>query len=560
MAKSINGYIDGKSVQANTGETILSVARKNKIEIPTLCHLKEFNEVGFCRLCVVEVEGQKDLISSCDTAFEDGMVITTNSNNVENARSSVLSLLASKHRFNCFVCPKEDECTFYDRLKDQDVVITDFGSSNGRKKEFIDGDAIVQDLSKCVVCKKCVSICSKGSQTKTLKFHDDLGVDADVSPTKGLTFAEDGCINCGACLKVCPTGTLQIKDNTKELRQLLKNDENTVIAQLSYESVYALTENDNVETFEDRLNISLELLDSLGFDYHVSLDLGTNIAIEKQVEALKKHMASNSKIPFMNSNSYSFVKYIENFAEELIPGLFPVKSEHLAQAVAIRNVVAEEKGLDLENVKIVSILPEMGNKEEILREDNKELVDLVITTNELALLRKNVKSNKDSKARIGAETTNTELTIKPLIEGYELTNPSVTDAVVSAVFNAKLGFKVVDEDKFANLSIATVNGKNILKAETGAGAKQLAKYLSETENHNVIYVIGSGNRGGNMSGSGQPLVKESIFEIGAKRGKLAAELATNPRSYNSNEELNAIASKLNDDMLKTSFKKNNLKR
>ncbi len=559
MAKSIKGYIDGKAVEVNAGETILSVARRNNIEIPTLCHLKEFNEVGFCRLCVVEVEGQKDLISSCDTPFEDGMVITTNSKNVENSRKSVLSLLASKHRFNCFVCPKESECTFYDRLSDQDVEITDFGSSKGRNIGIIDGPAIVQDLSKCVVCKKCVSVCANVSATKTLKFHDDLGADTFVSPTKGLTFAEDGCINCGACLKVCPTGTLQVKDDTAVLKNLLKGDENTVIAQVSYETIYALTERDKVETFEERLNIVLELLETLGFDYHISLDLGTNMVIEKQAKALKKHLESGSKTPLIASD-YSFAKYIENFADELIPNLFSGKSEHLSQAVAIRNVICEEKGLDVSKVKIVSILPTIGAKEEILRDDNKGLIDLVITTNELALLRRNVKFNNQSKARIGIDTSIKKLTIKPLIEGYEKTNPTITDAVVNEVFKAKLSFQPIDDKKFSKLSIANINGKGIIKAETGTGAKQLVKYLSETAGHNIVYVVANGTTGGSMNGSGQPLSKEDFFTVLARRNKLAAELKAEVRTHTSNDELNAIAGKVADDMLKTSFKKNNLRK
>ncbi len=559
MAKSIKGYIDGKAVEVNAGETILSVARRNNIEIPTLCHLKEFNEVGFCRLCVVEVEGQKDLISSCDTPFEDGMVITTNSKNVENSRKSVLSLLASKHRFNCFVCPKESECTFYDRLSEQEIEITDFGSSKGRNIGIIDGPAIVQDLSKCVVCKKCVSVCANVSATKTLKFHDDLGANTFVSPSKGLTFAEDGCINCGACLKVCPTGTLQVKDDTAELKNLLKDDENTVIAQVSYETIYALTEKDRVETFEERLNIVLELLDTLGFDYHISLDLGTNMVIEKQAKALKKHLESSSKTPLIASD-YSFAKYVENFAEELIPGLFTGKSEHLSQAVAIRNVICEEIGLDAAKVKIVSILPSIGAKEEILREDNKGLVDLVITTNELALLRRNVKFNNASKARIGLDTTINELTIKPLIGGYEKTNPTISDAVVNEVFKTKLTFQALENKKFDKLKVANINNKMVIKVETGAGAKQLAKYLSETEGHKVVYVIARGNTGGSMNGSGQPLLKEDFFTVLTRRNKLATELTSAVRSHTSNDELNVIAGKVADDMLRTSFKKNNLRK
>ncbi len=559
MAKSIKGYIDGKAVEASVGETILSVARKNNVEIPTLCHMKEFNEVGFCRLCVVEVEGQKDLISSCDTPFEDGMVITTNSKNVENSRKSVLSLLASKHRFNCFVCPKEGECNFYDRLSEQEIEITDFGASKGRNIGIIDGPAIIQDLSKCVVCKKCVSVCANASATKTLKFHDDLAADTFVSPTRGATFAEDGCINCGACLKVCPTGTLQIKDDTVALKQLLKDVENTVVAQLSYETIFALTEKDKVENFEERLNIVLELLDTLGFDYHISLDLGTNMVIEKQIKELKRHLESNSKNPFIACD-YSFAKYIENFAEELIPGIFKGKSEHLAQAVAIKNIICDEKGLDASKVKIVSILPSIGAKEEILRDDNKGLVDLVITTNELSLLRRNVKFNNESKARIGIDTSVIDLAIKPLIDGYEKTNPSITDAVVNEVFKGNLSFQPIEDKKFNKLSIAIASGKGIIKVETGAGAKQLAKYLSETEGHNIVYVIASGNMGGSMNASGQPLLKEDIISVRARRNKFATELKSTARSYSSNDELNAIAGKVADDMLKMSFKKNNLRK
>ena len=234
--------INGEVVKVKKGTTILNAAKSIGIDIPTLCFIKEINEIGFCRICVVEVEGEQDLVSACNTEISNGMVITTDSDKVIQSRSATLQLLASKHRFDCWRCPKDGMCEFYDLLKEFDVTFEEFGLGKGRNPERIFGAGISEDQSQCILCKRGVAVCNDVVTAKVLKFRDDDGMNPVVSPTPGLAFDEAGCIFCGQCVNTCPTGTLFETNNTKDVEALLRDKDNFVVAQISDQANSALAE------------------------------------------------------------------------------------------------------------------------------------------------------------------------------------------------------------------------------------------------------------------------------------------------------------------------------
>ena len=266
--------INGTAVKVKNGTSILRAAESVGINIPILCFLEEVNEVGFCRLCVVEVEGEQDLISSCNTPVKNKMRIYTDTKRVLESRKTSLQLLASKHRFDCWRCPKEGHCEFYDMLKQHDIEFDEFGPSTGRYEDVITGLGITQDQTKCILCKRCVSVCAEEVTTRVLKFRDDDGLNPVVSPTVGLTFDQAGCINCGQCISVCPTGTLFDTDHIVQVEELLDNKKQFVIAQTTPEvksaiiEEFGLDKDTSCKKVDEMLNDALE---QLGFDH--SLDV-----------------------------------------------------------------------------------------------------------------------------------------------------------------------------------------------------------------------------------------------------------------------------------------------
>ena len=191
-----NITINDIPVKVKNGTTILNACKSIGVKIPTLCFIAEINEIGFCRICVVEVEGEQDLVSACNTEITNGMVVKTDSELVLESRKNTLRLLANKHKFNCWQCPKDGECEFYDMLKTYDITFDEFGPSVGRNPEVILGTGISMDQSKCILCKRCVAVCQEVVTAKVLKFRDDDGLNPFVSPTVGLAFDETGCIFC----------------------------------------------------------------------------------------------------------------------------------------------------------------------------------------------------------------------------------------------------------------------------------------------------------------------------------------------------------------------------
>ncbi|QMS84468.1 [Fe-Fe] hydrogenase large subunit C-terminal domain-containing protein [Candidatus Xianfuyuplasma coldseepsis] len=306
--------INGTTVKVKNGSTILSAAKSIGIDIPTLCFIEEINEIGFCRICVVEVEGEQDLVSACNTEIKSGMVIHTDSEKVIQSREATLQLLASRHRFDCWRCPKDGMCEFYDLLKQHDVVFDEFGPGIGRSKDIIAGSGISQDQSKCVLCKRCVAVCQNVVTANVLKFHDDDGMNPFVSPTVGLSFDQTGCVFCGQCVKACPTGTLFETDSTTEVLQFIRDDNNQVVVQLDKQASIAIAEEFGypLETpFEETIGKTYEALEKLGFDVITNTDLGEDIQAIATAREFIKRRETGGTFPVFTTTCAASNRFVE---------------------------------------------------------------------------------------------------------------------------------------------------------------------------------------------------------------------------------------------------------
>lgn len=391
-----NITINDIPVKVKNGTTILNACKSIGVKIPTLCFIEEINEIGFCRICVVEVEGEQDLVSACNTEVTNGMVVKTDSELVLESRKNTLRLLASKHKFNCWQCPKDGECEFYDILKTYNIVFDEFGPGVGRNSEVILGTGISMDQSKCILCKRCVAVCSEVVTAKALKFRDDDGLNPFVSPTVGLSFDETGCIFCGACVNVCPTGTLHETDHINRVEAMLRDPNKFVVVQpapavrASIGEEFGMEIGTPVKEVEGKMYRALKLL---GFDNITDVNWAADLTVMEEGTELIDRLQNGGKLPMFTSCCPSWVRYTELYRPEYLENLSTVKSPHMMQGSLIKHYYAPKYlKKSPKEVFVVSVMPCTSKKYEIERpemeSDGVRDVDAVLTVRELAKMIK----------------------------------------------------------------------------------------------------------------------------------------------------------------------------
>lgn len=541
--------INGEVVKVKSGTTILNAAKSIGIEIPTLCFIKEINEIGFCRICVVEVEGEQDLVSSCNTEIKSGMVITTDSNKVIESREATLELLASKHRFDCWRCPKDGMCEFYDLLNEYDVTFEEFGPSTGRNPEQIFGTGISQDQTKCVLCKRCVAVCTNVAAAKVLKFRDDNGINPIVSPTPGLAFDEAGCTFCGQCVKACPTGTLFETDHTKEVEALLRDKNTTVIAQISSLANSALAEEfgyDMDHPATETFGKTIRALELLGFNEVTTVDLGEDMQSFATAKEVITRLESGNHLPVITSTCPATTRYLELYKPELLDNLSTVKSPHILQGALLK-----EKLVKAKNIKVVTIDTCTSKKYEVTREElttnGEKNVDYVLTVRELAKLlkRKSIPFKKLENKEYKSELTGP---VTPLVKrGALLSTLNTMSELLDNKPLKAVNFKIVRGKEF---NVATglikeaqvvINGQklNVAIVQGAAAFKEMFDNLQGKKQYHLIEMMTC--PGGCINGGGQPFSSLPVEDVISKR---CASLGFNNNLPISNPTHNELVQKL----------------
>ncbi len=540
----IKATINNKVVKAKHNQTILAVAKENGIYIPTLCYLKKYNEIGYCRLCVVEIKGNKNLISACNTILESGMEINTNSKKVLNSRRTTLKLLSANHRFDCFNCPREQQCNFYEQLKYHEIDDDEYETSSGRHLCFIKGNAVTQDLSKCILCKRCVSVCQTQGGANVIKFNDDVGYRPRVSPIDKVSFDKTGCTSCGACIRTCPTGTLQITSSKEQLENFVQSD-NIVVAQISHYVYSALHEEIKKPFFQNNQEVVYSLLEQIGIDYYVDDNLGIDLLTHYQEEEFKDRLETNSNLPFITSDSPALTSYVEHYQPQYLTNLSTVKPAYQLQAEALKKIVAKEKEIDVSKVKVISITQCLSAKNQITSENSN--VDLVLTTAELGKYAKRKKLSF------------TPVPLKKLKPLYQIDNLLSNSAIESIVYsndqNEILNFKSVSK-AYPSLKEATTTlfGKKIkILAVMGNGAfKEMVEFLAES-NKKYHFIEARGCLGGCINGGGQPQNIKELEKVFAVREKNYQKLAVSRRNIKRNVDFKNKVKNLSLNY-KTTFK------
>ena len=386
----INLTIDGRNIEVPEGTTILQAAAKLNIDIPTLCYLKEINEIGDCRMCLVEVEGKRGFATSCIQKVEEGMVVHTKTPEVLEARKTMLDLILSNHHQDCDNCVRKENCELQDLIKQFDKEKTVYEGTKNIYEIDDKSPSIVRDPNKCILCRRCVSMCNKVQKIGAIGVTE-RGFNSCVSTAGHNSLNDVNCTFCGQCIEVCPTGALREKDSTQIVCDKI-NDKNTyVIVQTAPSVRVALGEEFGMPIGTNVEGKMVNALKQMGFDKVFDTNTGADFTIVEEGTEFIKRLQNNDNLPMITSCCPGWVKYIEMNYPENIGHLSSCKSPHEMFGALLKTYYAKKEGIDPSKMFVVSVMPCIAKKYERQREEMKQDVDAVITTRELARMIKQAK-------------------------------------------------------------------------------------------------------------------------------------------------------------------------
>ncbi|WP_069997511.1 NADH-dependent [FeFe] hydrogenase, group A6 [Cellulosilyticum sp. I15G10I2] len=391
--------IDGKETSVAAGSTILEAAKAVGVHIPTLCHLdlhdtKMVNQAASCRICVVEVEGRRNLAPACATPVTNGMIVNTRSVKVLNARKVVLELLLSDHPKDCLVCEKSGRCELQDVAVKFGVREIKIGKDGAQSTYPVDtSKAIVRDMDKCIMCRRCETMCNK-VQTVGALSGINRGFNAVVSTAFEADLLDSVCTHCGQCVAVCPTGALCEKEHAWDVVRHLADNDKVVVVQTAPAVRAALGEEFGMEAGTLVTGKMVAALRALGFDYVFDTDFAADVTIMEEgaelIDRITRFQAGDESVslPILTSCCPAWVNFIESQFPDLLNIPSTARSPQQMFGAIAKNYFAEKYNIPREKMVVVSIMPCLAKKYEAARPEFNNDVDLSISTRELAHLIK----------------------------------------------------------------------------------------------------------------------------------------------------------------------------
>lgn len=383
--------INGIEVTAPKGTTILEAARMANIEIPTLCYLKDINEIGACRLCVVDVkEGPRPakLCAACVYPIAPGMEVQTNSPKVIEARKMNLELLLSNHNRSCLSCVRSGNCELQALCKQYGV--ENEGRYDGTKtpSEIDDSAAhMIRDNSKCILCRRCSAVCEKVQGVGVIGANE-RGFATNIGSAFGMGLGETSCVACGQCIAVCPTGALHEKEYIDDVLEAISDPTKYVVVQTAPATRAALGEAFGLPIGTNVEGKMVAALRRIGFDRVFDTDFAADLTIMEEATEFLDRVQNGGKLPLITSCSPGWIKYCEHYFPDMTENLSSCKSPQQMFGAVLKTYYAEKMGIDPANIVSVSIMPCTAKKFEIGRDDQSAAgvpdVDFALTTRELA--------------------------------------------------------------------------------------------------------------------------------------------------------------------------------
>lgn len=386
----INLKINNVPVSVEPGTTILQAAKSIGIKIPTLCYLKDINEIGACRVCVVEVKGARNLVASCVYPVNEGMEVFTNSERVLQARKTTIELLLSNHRKECLSCERNTNCELQTLAYEYGCDANKYAGVMCTEPQDSSTEYLIRDNTKCVLCRRCVAMCNKVQKIGVLG-ASERGFDTHIGCAFDMNLVNTPCIGCGQCVTVCPTGALREKDEITRVKEALADSSKYVIVGSAPSVRAAIAEefgNPVGTNGEGKMFTALRLI---GFKKVFDVNCSADFTIMEEATELLGRITNGGTLPMFTSCCPGWITYMEKNFPDLLDHLSTCKSPQNMFGALIKHVFSKKEGIDPKDIFVVSVMPCTGKKGEKTRTYTDGIVDVdaVLTTRELARLIKN---------------------------------------------------------------------------------------------------------------------------------------------------------------------------
>ncbi len=390
--------INGVPYEVPADSTILEAARFAGIDIPTLCYLKDINQIGACRMCMVEVKGARSLVAACVYPVNDGMEVFTNTPKVQESRRMTLELLLSVHERKCLTCERSGNCELQKLCNDMGIEEDErFSGALPAGDKDMSTLYLERNNAKCILCRRCVAACQ--NQHVSVIGANNRGFDTQIGCAFEQPLSDVSCVACGQCIVSCPTGALTEKDSIQDVLDALNDPAKTVIVQTAPAVRAALGEEFGLPIGTNVEGKMVAALRRLGFDKVFDTDFGADMTIMEEANEFITRVKNGGKLPIITSCSPGWVKFCEHYYPDLIDNLSTCKSPQNMTGALIKTWYAQKEGIDPKDIVSVSVMPCTAKKFEIQRDDESAAgvpdVDISLTTRELARLIKRAQLNFD---------------------------------------------------------------------------------------------------------------------------------------------------------------------
>jgi len=505
--------IDGIRIEVPKDSTVLQAARSIGINIPTLCYLEGVNKTGACRMCLVEIEGERGLQTSCTLPVKEGMSVITRCRRIREARKENMQLILANHNSDCLSCSKNTNCELQSLCEDLGMS-GELMRMQGHRPVDDRSPSIVRDPSKCILCGRCIAVCKNVQGIGVLSMAE-RGLDTEILPAFGNSFEKAPCIFCGQCINVCPTAALTEKSEISRVWEALENDDLHVVVQVAPAIRAALGEEFGMPIGTSVKGLMYTSLRMLGFDKVFDTNFAADLTILEEGTELLDRIKSGGKLPMITSCSPGWIRYIEIYHPDLLEHVSSCKSPQQMMGSVLKTYYAQLNGLDPRKIFSVSVMPCTAKKYEASKEEmaggHGRDVDAVLTTRELAKMIKEASLDFTSLEPSAADEIFGDYTGAAVIFGA---TGGVMEAAIRTVADILEGAEIEEIDyeavrglegvKEASVDVGGLTVKVAVAHGTNNARKLLELIREGKADYHFIEVMAC--PGGCVNGGGQPYI------------------------------------------------------